>query len=130
MEKVATAFGLSRKGTQSPLSISLRMLWPRPSVWLSVGPKVDHRLGDIQTWPWTTQRYDAVVAIFIQFLSPDDREGVFAGMKSAVKPDGLFFLRVTDQNKWTMTPAGQRDVITCIHETGSSSSSPAGRYSC
>ena len=54
--------------------------------------KVDHRLGDIQTWPWTTQRYDAVVAIFIQFLSPDDREGVFAGMKSAVKPDGLFFL--------------------------------------
>jgi SAM-dependent methyltransferase len=54
--------------------------------------KVDHRLGDIQTWPWTTQRYDAVVAIFIQFLSPDDRESVFAGMKSAVKPDGLFFL--------------------------------------
>jgi len=87
---------------------------------------VDHRLGDIQTWPWTTQSYDAVVAIFIQFFPPDDRESVFAGMKSAVKPDGLFFLRVTDQNKWTMALAGHRDVNTCIHETGSSSFSGLG----
>jgi hypothetical protein len=38
MEQVATAFGLPRKGTQSRLSISLRMLWPRPGAQLSAWP--------------------------------------------------------------------------------------------
>jgi len=33
-----------------------------------------------------------VVAIFIQFLPPGERDGVFAGMQSAVKPGGLFLL--------------------------------------
>jgi hypothetical protein len=37
-------------------------------------------------------RYDAVVAVFIQFLDPAAREPVFAGMKGAVKPGGLFLL--------------------------------------
>src|SRR6476619_1721496 len=32
---------------------------------------VNHELGDIYTWPWTAERYDAVVAVFIQFLPPD-----------------------------------------------------------
>jgi SAM-dependent methyltransferase len=53
---------------------------------------VKHELGDIYTWPWTAARYDAVVAVFIQFLPPDLRDSVFAGMKSAVEPGGLFLL--------------------------------------
>ena len=48
------------------------------------GVHVDHRLGDIYTWDWTSAAYDAVVVVFIQFLPPDDREPVFAGMKSAL----------------------------------------------
>ena len=36
--------------------------------------------------------YDAVVAIFIQFLTPEEREPVFAGMRAAVRPGGLFVL--------------------------------------
>ena len=56
------------------------------------GVHVDVHLGDILAWDWTAATYDAVVAIFIQFLPPDDRETVFAGMKQAVAPGGLFVL--------------------------------------
>lgn len=53
---------------------------------------VSHELGDAYTWPWTIKRYDALVAVFIQFLPPDERDNVFAGMQSAVAPGGLFLL--------------------------------------
>ena len=56
------------------------------------GVRVDHRLADIITWDWTSATYDALVAIFIQFLPPKDREGVFAEMKSSVMPGGLILL--------------------------------------
>ena len=56
------------------------------------GVAVDHRVGDILAWDWTAATYDAVVAIFIQFMGPGVREQVFAGMKSAVKPGGLLLL--------------------------------------
>ncbi len=53
---------------------------------------VAHELGDAYTWPWAAQRYDALVAVFIQFLPPESRDGVFAGMMFAVEPGGLFLL--------------------------------------
>ena len=52
---------------------------------------VDHQIADIYAWPWTA-RYDAVVAVFIQFIPPEHRDEVFAGMKSVVAPGGLFLL--------------------------------------
>jgi len=57
------------------------------------GVAVDHRLADIFDWDWRGASYDALVVIFIQFLAPEDREGVFAGMKGAVRPGGLFLLQ-------------------------------------
>ena len=56
------------------------------------GVHVDHQLADIFAWDWTSRTYDAVVAIFIQFLSPEVRERTFAGMKDAVAPGGLMLL--------------------------------------
>jgi 2-polyprenyl-3-methyl-5-hydroxy-6-metoxy-1,4-benzoquinol methylase len=53
---------------------------------------VDQKLSDAYTWPWTSKQYDALVAVFIQFLPPERRDEVFAGMKSAVAPGGLFLL--------------------------------------
>jgi SAM-dependent methyltransferase len=58
----------------------------------SRGVSVNHQLGDIFAWDWTSSTYDAVVAVFIQFLSPVERERVFAGMKQAVKPGGLLLV--------------------------------------
>ena len=53
---------------------------------------VSHELGDAYTWPWSSKRYDALVAVFIQFLPPVERDKVFARMQSAVAPGGLFLV--------------------------------------
>lgn len=53
---------------------------------------VEHQIADFYAWPWTSARYDAVVAIFIQFVPPERREVAFAGMRSAVEPGGLLLL--------------------------------------
>jgi ubiquinone/menaquinone biosynthesis C-methylase UbiE len=55
--------------------------------------RVSHQIGDAYSWPWDAAQHDAVVAIFIQFLPPDERDEVFAGMQSAVKAGGLFLLQ-------------------------------------
>jgi SAM-dependent methyltransferase len=47
---------------------------------------------DMLEYPWPAATYDAVVAIFIQFLSPDQRPTTFEGMRGAVRPGGLFLL--------------------------------------
>ena len=55
------------------------------------GVTVHFREGDLLASPWEG-RFDAVVAIFIQFLAPGEREAAFAAMKAAVAPGGLFLL--------------------------------------
>jgi cyclopropane fatty-acyl-phospholipid synthase-like methyltransferase len=44
-------------------------------------------------WAWPTAAFDVVVAIFIQFLSPEERQQIFAAMKSALKPGGLLIVQ-------------------------------------
>ena len=56
------------------------------------GVAVDHRVGEAYSWEWEGARYDALVAIFIQFLSPSRRDAVFAQMQSVIVPGGLFLL--------------------------------------
>lgn len=53
---------------------------------------VDFRIADIMTWDWTPAAYDAVVAIFIQFLSPEQRLEVFDGMQRTLRPGGRLLL--------------------------------------
>jgi|SRR6185503_16901724 cyclopropane fatty-acyl-phospholipid synthase-like methyltransferase len=57
------------------------------------GVAVDHRVDDFAHWSWGAARYDAVVAIFIQFLPPGEREDAFARMQAAVAPGGVFLLQ-------------------------------------
>ena len=47
------------------------------------GVTVDHQLGDVYDWPWTAAQYDAVVVVFIQFVPPEERAAVFAGLRAA-----------------------------------------------
>lgn len=53
---------------------------------------VDIRVADIVSWEWTPEAYDVVVAIFIQFLGPEPRSEVFAGMKRTLRPGGLLLV--------------------------------------
>lgn len=57
------------------------------------GVKVEFEVADVLGWECGEASYDVVVAIFIQFLSPEQRGSVFARLKRALKPGGLFLLQ-------------------------------------
>ncbi len=56
------------------------------------GVSVDFRVADILSWDWTPDAYDVVLAVFIQFLAPDHRSTVFAGMKRTLRSGGCLLL--------------------------------------
>ncbi len=56
------------------------------------GATVDFRIADIMEWDWRPDAYDTVVAIFIQFLTPDQRGQVFDGMQRTLRPGGRLLL--------------------------------------
>lgn len=55
------------------------------------GVTVDFREVDVLAHDWP-ETYDIVAGIFIQFVGPDARPALFAGMKQSVKPGGLILL--------------------------------------
>jgi SAM-dependent methyltransferase len=48
---------------------------------------------DLARWDWGETRFDAVVAIFIQFAGPALRELIFARIRTVLKPGGLVLLQ-------------------------------------
>ena len=46
-----------------------------------------------ERFDWQPGRYDNVVAIFIQFANPDEREVLFRRMHEALKPGGVLLLQ-------------------------------------
>jgi cyclopropane fatty-acyl-phospholipid synthase-like methyltransferase len=57
------------------------------------GVAVNHQVADAETWAWPQARYDAVVAIFIQFADPAQRARLFARMAAALVPGGVLVLQ-------------------------------------
>lgn len=56
------------------------------------GVKLDFEVADLLNWEWGENRYDAVVAIFIQFATPLQRTQLFAEIKKCLKPGGGLLL--------------------------------------
>lgn len=56
------------------------------------GVTVDFREADILAWDWAAEPFDALLAVFIQFLAPPDRARAFAGFAQALRPGGLLLL--------------------------------------
>ena len=56
------------------------------------GTTVDFQVSDIMEWSWTPDAYDVVVAVFIQFLDPQQRSIVFDGMQRTLRPGGRLLL--------------------------------------
>jgi SAM-dependent methyltransferase len=48
---------------------------------------------DVFAWDWPVARYDAVVAIFIQFAPPGARERLVAHLRDSVAPGGVLLLQ-------------------------------------
>lgn len=57
------------------------------------GVRLNFERADLLDYAWPDASYDALVAVFIQFVGPQERVGVFAGMKRAVKPGGVLLLQ-------------------------------------
>lgn len=57
------------------------------------GVNIECEVADLLDWECGEGCFDMVVAIFIQFLSPEQRGTVFARLKRALKPGGLFLLQ-------------------------------------
>lgn len=60
---------------------------------LERGVSVDFECADLLAWQWGEARFDAIVAIFIQFVGAAGREVIFDGMQAALKPGGLLILQ-------------------------------------
>ncbi|TCV84688.1 class I SAM-dependent methyltransferase [Sulfurirhabdus autotrophica] len=48
---------------------------------------------NLLSWDWGKARFDVIVAIFIQFVSQEDRTKMFQHIKQALKPGGLLILQ-------------------------------------
>jgi len=57
------------------------------------GVSIDFEQADLANWQWGANRFDVVVAIFIQFAPPGLREQMFADIKRCLKPGGLLLLQ-------------------------------------
>ena len=56
------------------------------------GATVDFHVADIMAWEWAPDAYDVVVAVFIQFLDPQQRAAVFDGMQRTLRSGGRLLL--------------------------------------
>lgn len=56
------------------------------------GVMVDFQVADVLDWDWKPDAYDVVVAVFIQFLNPQQRSTVFHGMQRTLRPGGRLLL--------------------------------------
>lgn len=57
------------------------------------GVDVKFEQADLVIWEWNENRFDLVVAVFIQFAPPGVRERMFEGIKRCLKPGGLLLLQ-------------------------------------
>lgn len=56
------------------------------------GAELELLVADVTAWDWVPEAYDAVVAVFIQFLDPRQRAVVFTGMQRTLRPGGVLLL--------------------------------------
>jgi len=59
----------------------------------SSGVSVSFSLADCDSWPWPTETYDGVAAIFVQFADPAMRSRLFANIIRSLKIGGVVVLQ-------------------------------------
>jgi SAM-dependent methyltransferase len=59
----------------------------------AVGVDVNFSVSDCDDWRWSSNHYDVVAAIFIQFADPLTRKRLFNRMVESLKPGGVLLLQ-------------------------------------
>lgn len=57
------------------------------------GVALDFEVADLLNWHWGEDRFDLVVAIFVQFATPEQRTQLFVSMKQCLTPGGILLLQ-------------------------------------
>lgn len=57
------------------------------------GVQVAFEQADVLNWAWPEAAYDVVVAIFIQFAPPPERDRIIEGIRRTLKPGGTLILQ-------------------------------------
>lgn len=81
----------------------------------SRGVTLTFEQADLLAWDWPEASFDAVVAIFIQFVGPEGRRTIFEGIKRALKPGGTLLLagyRVEQLGYGTGGPSAAENLYT------------------
>jgi SAM-dependent methyltransferase len=73
------------------------------------GVTVDFRVADVLAWDWEPEAYDLVVAVFIQFLDPQQRAAVFDGLQRTLRPGGRLFVHGYRPEQLGYTSGGPKD---------------------
>lgn len=73
------------------------------------GVTVDHRHEDLTRMEWPRERYDAVVAIFIQFLPGGSRRALWAHVHRTLRPGGHLLLIGYTQKQLVYRTGGPGD---------------------
>lgn len=66
---------------------------------------------DVLNWDWPEAAYDLVVAIFIQFAPPPERDRITAGIRRTLKPGGLLILQGYTPKQVEFGTGGPPDAI-------------------
>ena len=93
MARDATASGLAGEGARvHSVDGSLVAVAKARRLAASRGVTLDIEHADVLAWDWPVAAYDAVVAIFVQFVNPEDRPAFFRNMVRALRPGGVLIL--------------------------------------
>lgn len=77
-----TSFDLSQIGVDKARALAARQ-----------GVEIETGVADVNEWDWDERQYDLVVVVFVQFMTPGERERFFAGLPRAIAPGGLLMLQ-------------------------------------
>ena len=77
------------------------------------GVTVNFQQADLLNWSWPAETYDAVVAIFVQFIPPAVRPTFFRRIQSALRPGGLLLLHGYRPEQTLYATGGPSDPAHC-----------------
>ncbi|MGC9269189.1 SAM-dependent methyltransferase [Acidiphilium sp.] len=80
------------------------------------GVNVQFEQANLLHWAWPEAAYDAVVAIFVQFVTADERPAFFAHLIRALKPGGVLLLQGYRPEQLNYRTGGPSEASQCYTE--------------
>lgn len=80
------------------------------------GVSVTFEQVDLLNWAWPVAAYDAVAAIFVQFVSAEARPAFFANIVRSLRPGGLLLLQGYRPKQLDYATGGPNDAANCYTE--------------